>query len=380
MNINEKILVVSGLMTWLIVFVVDVVLPMDYTAVKTSLYILFIISFLISTVNELGCTKTPKIYWPLWIQLVCALAIYMLNPGNITPILLVIWISLLPECMSPKRWFKIWVGLNIIILIYNLIDGITTTSMITHLVFMGLQLFAASSSQARINARHAQEELEQKHLELVTTQSLLSEQSEARARLSIARDLHDSIGHKLTVLSLNLEHAIHSEPGANKPFFKDLKRSVNQTLSELRDIVREVRSTKGGSLHDVLINISKAMPSDVNLSFPDPFEVDTISLRDQLAFCIQEAISNALRHGNATDINIQLISSQPLSIRIDDNGISLNQWREGSGLLGMKERLQPYQGEVTLQPRSETTGMSLNISIPDNLASTTDSMVVSPND
>lgn len=364
MNINEKIMVGSGAMTWLIVFMVEVVLRQHYTLVSIILYFLFLLCFFMATLRGLIYTQTVYMYGVLGVQLACAVSLYLFNPNNITPILLVIWISLLPQCLPAKRWLWVWLGLNTALIVYDATDGMDTRSLVTHLVFMGLQLFAASSSQIRISARQTKEELEQKHLELIATQSLLSEQSEARARLSMARDLHDSIGHKLTVLSLNLEHAIHREPENSPEFFKDLKQSVNKTLDELREIVREVRSEKASSLSEVLFKLSQAMPKGVRLSFPDVFDVATIDLRDQLAFCLREAISNALRHGRATAIDVSLQSAKPLEIRVEDNGMLVKHWREGSGLQGMRERLQTYQGQVTLQPRSRRQGMCLTLFIP----------------
>jgi len=367
MNNNENIMKVSGLATWLVIFVMDALMLHQYQLVRVGLYLAYLLCFLLTSIPSMGVMRSPSYAYALVAQLFFALALYVLDPNSVIPILFVIWVSLLPETMPTRRWLLVWLLLNGFLIGYDFIDGANTSSVVTIFVFMAFQLFAAGSSQIRIAARQNKEQLEQTHLALIATQSLLTEQSQGQARLSIARDLHDSIGHKLTVLSLNIEHAIHRTPEDTIAFHRSLKESVNETLEELRQIVREVREIKSSSLNDVLNALTKALPEGVQVHYPENLEVNSVVVRDQLAFCIQEGISNALRHGRATSIAVFCESTSPLVLQMIDNGNGGHHGEEGSGIKGMKERLKPFGGQVTLSPAPHDKGTQLTLSVPNTV-------------
>ncbi|SMF09263.1 Signal transduction histidine kinase [Alteromonadaceae bacterium Bs31] len=363
-NKNETIMRVSGLATWLVIFVVDALMINEYQALRVGLYLAYLLCFLLTSIPSMGVIHSPGYTYALVLQLLIALTLYLLDPNSVIPILFVIWVSLLPETMPARRWLLVWLLLNGFLIGYDFVDGASTSSVVTSFVFMGFQLFAAGSSQIRISARQNKEKLEQTHLALVATQSLLAEQSQAQARLSISRDLHDSIGHKLTVLSLNIEHAIHRTPQDTTAFHRSLKASVNETLEELRQIVREVRETKNSSLDDVLKALTQALPDGVQVNYPENLEVGAVDVRDQLAFCIQEGISNALRHGRATALSIVCESTSPFILQLEDNGSVAYLGQEGSGIKGMKERLKPFGGQVSLSPLQNRRGTQLTLRVP----------------
>jgi signal transduction histidine kinase len=91
-----------------------------------------------------------------------------------------------------------------------------------------------------------------------------------------------------------------------------------------------------------------------------------VQLAEQIVLCIQEGISNALRHGQATRINLTLEQqSNVIKISLDDNGRGLiSGLNNGTGLQGMRERLAPYAGVVELS--ALTQGCRLAISFNPN--------------
>ncbi len=102
-----------------------------------------------------------------------------------------------------------------------------------------------------------------------------------------------------------------------------------------------------------------SLPNNIELIFPESLTVDHPELGEQLAFCLQEAISNALRHGAATRVEISCPSRCPLQLKVSDNGRSIDHWQSGNGLTGMRERLKEYGGSVELSPNGR--GMDLNL-------------------
>ena len=70
--------------------------------------------------------------------------------------------------------------------------------------------------------------------------------------------------------------------------------------------------------------------------------------------CLQESLTNAVRHGKASNISVQLhFDDQQLRLQIEDNGIGMKEIQFGFGLSGMKERLEQVQGTLSVQSNVE---------------------------
>ena len=76
--------------------------------------------------------------------------------------------------------------------------------------------------------------------------------------------------------------------------------------------------------------------------------LESVVLAEQLVLCLQEGISNAVRHGRATQLALQLNQQDELiMLSLTDNGRGLTgKFQPGAGLIGMGERLSRYQGKL----------------------------------
>ena len=145
----------------------------------------------------------------------------LLSEHSLLPILLVLWASLLPEFFSRNAAIGQILLANLSY--YFILHSHTSNSIIFNvLIYMGFQLFAYSSSQARLSERESRRIQEHLNQQLIATRALLSQTSEQQERLRISRDLHDILGHQLTALSLQLELLSHQAP-------TELKSTVNQS-------------------------------------------------------------------------------------------------------------------------------------------------------
>jgi two-component system sensor histidine kinase DesK len=164
----------------------------------------------------------------------------------------------------------------------------------------------------------------------------------------IARDLHDLLGHSLSVIVVKSELAgrllaVGHDQAAGE--IADIERIGREALSEVRTAVRGYRSRgldaelegaeRALAAADVAVTVDRA---DLPLLDPDR--------ESALALALREAVTNVVRHADATRARIAVTSHGPdVVLEIDDDGRGMG-GSEGSGLAGMRERIAAMGGEV----------------------------------
>jgi len=188
--------------------------------------------------------------------------------------------------------------------------------------------------------------------------------SQEAERERIARDLHDLLGHTLTVITVKLDLArrllsFNAERARDE--IADAEQTARNALAEVRDAVSGYRA------EGLEAEISRArrslLSAEVKLSTAMvPVE---LSPMDASALCLvlREAVTNIVRHARATACRVTLLEEAgAIHFTVEDNGVG-GPIREGNGLRGMRERLQPMNGSVRLAA-SGTGGTRLEITLP----------------
>ncbi|MDT8979374.1 sensor histidine kinase [Paenibacillus sp. chi10] len=164
-------------------------------------------------------------------------------------------------------------------------------------------------------------------------------------RHRIARDLHDTLGQKLSLIGLKSDLAgklIHKNPGRAQAEINDVRQTARTALKEVRELVTQMRGTR---LEDELFRIKQILKAaQIEFSL-EGGKLANISLlyENVLSMCLKEAVTNIVKHSNATSCSIQFESSQAeLKVKVQDNGVGMDTSLQstGNGLLGMKERLE----------------------------------------
>jgi two-component system, NarL family, sensor histidine kinase DesK len=227
----------------------------------------------------------------------------------------------------------------------------TAESVLFFCVIIGLSNFAFAQ-QARTNflLERANSEIER-----------LSQEAE---RERIARDLHDLLGHTLTVITMKLDLA-------RRLLSRDSDRARNEIVEAeqtARNALAEVREAVSGYRAEGLdAEISRArrslLSADVKLTTTlAPVNLSSSQV-NVLCLALREAVTNIVRHAHATVCHVALLEKdRTLHFTIEDNGLG-GQIREGNGLRGMRERLQSVAGAVKLTG-SANRGTSLEITLP----------------
>ncbi|MBD1391211.1 sensor histidine kinase [Neiella sp. HB171785] len=347
LNRDDLVLSLSGLVTYAVVIWVDA-LNGHLTMFRFGLFGAMTLAFCVATMWRPAANSMPLLRLALLLQCLCAIAIYADYKSLVVPVILVICAAQMPAFLGLNRWWYGLAALNIAVLLVDMSSGLSQTDVITNLVFLSFELFAALSTRSRLIAQEQQKLLEATNLQLRAAQSMLSQQSQHNERLRIARDLHDSLGHHLTALSLQLEHAIHQPPDDSSKLFQSLKLQVNETLQQARSVVRHMRQQSRFSLPDFVAELQLGLPPGITLGFSGAQQELPADISEQLAYCIQEAVSNAIRHGRATDIAIEMVRQPQFKLQIRDNGVGCSNVHYGNGLNGIAERAKQLGGQLMI--------------------------------
>lgn len=233
------------------------------------------------------------------------------------------------------------------------------------LAYLGFQLFALFTTHAALSEAQARERLARQSAELRATQALLAESHRMAERVRISRELHDLVGHHLTALSLNLEVASHVSEGKAKAHVDKAQALARLLLSDVREVVSRLREGESLDLAEALHALVQDIPSPrIHLSIPEDLGVDDVSRAQVILRCVQEAVTNAVRHAGAENLWIELEKGEGgISVRARDDGRGVTHFKAGNGLAGMRERLEELGGRLDVAA-APGTGFSLDVYVP----------------
>jgi signal transduction histidine kinase len=238
------------------------------------------------------------------------------------------------------------------------------------IVYGSFQVFAvmmvwAKQREAEARAREAEahQHLEQAHAQLRATTVVLEASTRNAERLRIARDLHDAVGHQLTALALELEVATHRPQGAGDDHVHRARAIAKDLLSDVRRTVGQLRAPHH-DLRDTLSRIATDLPHpDIHLDVGDDLEVDDeTSLA--LVRCIQEIMTNTIRHADADNLRIELTAVDgEVVLDARDDGRGTDRLEPGHGLTGLRERIEALGGTVGFDSRPGQ-GLQVHARVP----------------
>lgn len=227
------------------------------------------------------------------------------------------------------------------------------------------QIFSFCMGYIAVSERQARLRLVASHAELLGTQNLLASSVRASERLRIARDLHDAMGHHLTALSLHLDLAVRLAGGKAAEPLHVAQGLARRLLGEVRTAVGIERSPQRVELREALRLLCEGFPERrIALSISEDFDLNDTAMAHTLFRSVQEAISNAVHHGNARDIRIDLRNRDDcLEVQIRDDGKGTNAVQPGNGLRGIRERVEEHGGTLHIESAARC-GFTIRIALP----------------
>jgi signal transduction histidine kinase len=215
-----------------------------------------------------------------------------------------------------------------------------------------LQLLFVFTAQALRREAETGRALAQTNRELRSAQAIIANTVRDAERLRISRELHDAWGHELTALGLQLEIASHvTQPGRANDHVMQAKGLARGLLAKVRDVVATLREAERCDLKDALMALAQSIPTPtIHVDFSPGVRVSPDQAH-ALMRCAQEAVTNAVRHAQASNLWLQ-VTPDGEGVRLvarNDGSARPIVASPGSGLLGMRERLEHLGGKLAVR-------------------------------
>lgn len=278
-----------------------------------------------------------------------------------------IFLSFFIGNIQQKANFFVIYSIHLVAMITAVIIGFFTQMelFLSHMPFLIICLIGVILLPFNTYNRNKREVLEG---QLEDAQKRISRYIIIEERERIARDLHDTLGQKLSLIGLKSDLAsrlIEKNPEAAKNEINDINQTARSVLKEVRELVTNMRGTK---LEEELFRVKQillAAQIDCKVSGTAELVKTPLLVENVLSMCLKEAVTNVVKHSNATSCSISIKqSAKETLLKIHDNGTGLvleKDWSKGHGLRGIKERLEFVNGSFDIHTKNGTT---LNIRVP----------------
>lgn len=330
-------------------------------------------------------SETPKLLFSiiyLLFQLLLITAVTFLNRPSGS-----FWLLLLPLASHSVVLLSQWAAVGFCLLEVGYFTGTLILLGVSPLVavqngvtFAAGVVFVALFTQMTLNEGRARHEVERLAAALAEANQKLSayavqaeELATAKERNRLAREIHDSLGHYLTAIHIQLEAAralLGTEPAPVRAAVEKAQALTKEGLTEVRRSVAALRASplEGRALTTVLDELAQECESaglttrftvtGAPRPLPPPVELT-------LFRTAQEGLTNIRKHAQATQVTVDLnYADAAVQLTIQDNGVGADDLDEsGFGLVGLRERVALLGGEVQITT-STGQGFTLAIVIP----------------
>jgi signal transduction histidine kinase len=243
-------------------------------------------------------------------------------------------------------------------------------AIVTFMVYVN-HLIQTSRERGRLIAK-----LEAAQRELAAAQQREAELAVLRERERLARDLHDSLGHTLVALSVQLEavqRLYRVDPVQASAQVDELKALVRASMEALRRSLAGLRTPGLGeralrpALQALCVEFGERTGLTVTCQVDAAADTLGPALAETLWRVVQEALTNVEKHAQARQVTVELTCASPAAqLRVTDDGIGLPPGAESApnrfGLRGMRERVEGVGGTFTV--RSNERGTTVEVVVP----------------
>ncbi|MEH2420747.1 MAG: sensor histidine kinase [Nostoc sp.] len=232
-----------------------------------------------------------------------------------------------------------------------------------------------------LSERQAQEDLATAHQQLTLYAYQAEELAAAQERNRIARDIHDSLGHALTALNVQLQTAVllwQQEPVRAEPFLQQARRLGMTAMQEVRKSVQALREDNQAeqSLTETITAVvddfrqGSGIETQVRIIGQTAAMVNppmSAAIVNALYRIVQEALTNISKYAQATAVTIEIeTTSKIVRLSVVDNGRGFDRGSSigrGFGLQGMQERIAALGGTLTLETEPGR-GCRIGVEVP----------------
>ncbi len=310
-------------------------------------------------------------------QTALTIALILLQPRSLysAPILFFV-LSAEAMVALPMRQAAAWIGVFLLVtLAHALSSAGWPTGLLFTLPYAGGYSFFGTFGKALRDADLARQRSERLLDELRAAQDQLKELAVAEERNRLAREMHDSLGHRLTVAVVQLEGAqrlIPTDPERAARMISAMREQMKEALADLRGTVATLSTPLAddlpllSALARLAQNFQESTGLAVRLSLPASLPALTEVQRLALYRAAQETLTNAQRHARARQVWLEVsVADDRVRLTTADDGVGLPLELNGGGfgLRGLRERAAQLGGDLQLGARPGG-GAEVRLSLP----------------
>ncbi|SFD35737.1 Signal transduction histidine kinase [Bacillus sp. 491mf] len=273
------------------------------------------------------------------------------------------WFAILIYSYQYFGAFEIWGNIiSFMFVVFSALTGGLIKKLTLARQTVDEQYEKLTSSHEALQEAHEQLQLYAKEVEELTA---------VKERNDIAREIHDTVGHNMTALLVQLqlaEELLKQKSDQTGTVLQTCHELAKKSLQEVRASVRTLKEENTGDLvsniRQMLNEFSNA--TNVRTTFKlngDPVIIP-LSLHPTILRIMQESLTNAKRHGKAGTCEMKLSCLDgKVHISISDDGTGVNEVHPGFGLINMKERVEERGGMIRFESEKDK-GFQLNVEFP----------------
>ncbi|KYC78474.1 sensor histidine kinase [Bacillus licheniformis] len=350
------------------IFLIYLLLPISYLTNQTSgikqligfgLVLLFLVTY-----RQLFFIPPQKKLFTYWLAIQLSIILIYTVFYDINLVFLGFFSANFIGYYREKKTFRCGLASLVVVLvapfIYHLLNDRSLQNQLFYflpfLVIMLISPYGIRSMNRRMELEQKLDEANQHIKELVKREE----------RVRIARDLHDTLGHTLSLLTLKsqlVQRTIASAPERARTEAREMETTSRAALKQVRELVSDMKTA---TIAEELIHIQQILrAADITFEYMGGSDFSNIPPVTQniVSMCIREAATNIVKHSRATHCTISISQTDDkISITIKDDGMGMDQQTPfGNGLRGMKERLALIDGALDV---STHDGTVLSIAVP----------------
>lgn len=267
--------------------------------------------------------------------------------------------------------FKLYVG------IFSFSSNIVNVMFVIYGAFVGGLIRKSRRAKETIAIQYEQlneshEALQAAHRQLRQYAEQVEELTVIRERNEIAREIHDTVGHKMTALIVQLQVAgemVGRDQDRSKEVLTVCEQLTRDALHEVRVSVRTLKEGFEGisyqeDLEELLKEFSSMTRMQTQLILNGDATVIPTSLQSTIKRIVQEGLTNAKKHGNADTCIVKIhINEREIHVEIKDDGKGEKNIIPNFGLINMKERVEEHGGSFKIKS-TEGEGFGIAILLP----------------
>lgn len=310
------------------------------------------------TYNEKG----PRIYIGLSLEFVINIVMTYLFGYVYFALFIAFYVGIIRSKAGFISMYVIHMVTTVGAMVIGFIDNYSL--LLNHLPFLIMTVLGVIlipiGKRSRIQTEALEGELEVAH-------QRIAELAIVNERHRIARDLHDTLGQKLSMIGLKSELAsklIDKNPAKAQEELTDIQNTSRHALKEVREMIGNMKHVSLKDEVEMVENILNMTDINSEINMDADVEETPVLIENILSMCLREAVNNVVKHSKASNCYIDLTETKgDIMLKVNDDGKSEDKtFIYGNGLDGMKERLSFVNGEF--QAVNSYEGFEINIAVP----------------